>query len=134
MTPINFKVGDDEYQLLPHTGFTAVNLDRKVLGLVGKMASSGMSLSDGEMGAFAALSGALSDLDDGEYRWIVETTLNRLTVVTPGQKNRSLSDMDAISEHFSGKMNQLYEVLVQVWKEEKLSPFAVAPITEQSGG
>ena len=127
MTPINFKVGDEEYQLLPHTGFTAVNLDRKVLGLVGRIAISGASLTDGEIGAFAALSGAFSEMGDSEYRWIVENTLNRVTVVTPGKKNYSLADMDVIAEHFSGKMNQLYEVMVRVWKEEKLSPFATAP-------
>ena len=41
MTPINFKVGDEEYQLLPHTGFEAIDLDRKVLGVIGRMAMNG---------------------------------------------------------------------------------------------
>lgn len=127
MDPINFKVGEDEYQLLPHTGFTAINLDRKVLGIIGKMAASGDMFSDDDAGAFAALSGVLSEMSDSEYRWIVENTLNRLTVVTPGKKNFSLGDMDVISEHFSKNMNLLYEVMVRVWKEEKLSPFAAAP-------
>lgn len=134
MTPINFKVGEEEYQLMPHTGFVAINLDRKVLSLIGKMAVSGSDIKDDELGAFAALSGALSELADSEYRWIVENTLNRLTVVTSGKKNYSLNDMDAIAEHFSGKMGELYEVMVRVWKEERLSPFATAPKTEQSGG
>ncbi len=126
MTPINFKVGREEYQLLPHTGFTAINLDRKVLGLIGRMALSGDAL-DGEIEAFAALSGALSDLPDSEYRWIVENSLNRLTVVTEGKKNISLGNMDVIAEHFAGRMNEMYEVMVRVWKEEKLSPFAASP-------
>lgn len=132
MTPVNFKVGDEEYQLLPHTGFTAINLDRKVLGLVGRMATA--FAGDDDMAAFAMLSGALSDMGDSEYRWLVETTLGRVTVVTPGKKNVSLGDMDAIAEHFSGNMGGLYELLIRVWKEEKLTPFAVAPKTEASGG
>lgn len=136
MTPINFKVGDEEYQLLPHTGFEAINLDRKVLGLIGRMARSGAEMSD-DMGAFAVLADTLSELGDSEYRWIVGTTLKNVTVVTTGKKNTTLKDMDVISEHFSGKFNDLYAVLIQVWKEEKLSPFAVAPKTETaetSGG
>jgi hypothetical protein len=133
MTPINFKVGEDEYQLLPHTGFEAINLDRKVLGLIGRMARNGSALSD-DMSAFAALADTLSELGDSEYRWIVGTTLKNVTVVTAGKKNVSLSDMDKVAEHFSGKFNDLYAVLIEVWKEEKLSPFAVAPKMETSGG
>lgn len=133
MTPVNFKVGEDEYQLLPHTGFEAINLDRKVLGLIGRMARSGSALSD-DMTAFAVLADTLAELGDSEYRWIVGTTLKNVTVVTSGKKNVSLSDMDKVAEHFSGKFNDLYAVLIQVWKEEKLSPFATAPKTETSGG
>lgn len=133
MTPVNFKVGEDEYQLLPHTGFEAINLDRKVLGLIGRMARSGSALSD-DMTAFAVLADTLAELGDSEYKWIVGTTLKNVTVVTAGKKNVSLSDMDKVAEHFSGKFNDLYAVLIQVWKEEKLSPFATAPKTETSGG
>lgn len=133
MTPINFKVGDEEYQLLPHTGFEAINLDRKVLGLIGRMARSGSEMSD-DMGAFAVLADTLAELGDSEYRWIVGTTLSHVTVVTEGKKNVALSDMDRVADHFAGKFNDLYAVLIQVWKEEKLSPFAVAPTTGTSGG
>lgn len=133
MSPVNFKVGDEEYQLLPHTGFEAINLDRKVLGLIGRMARSGSEMSD-DMGAFAVLADTLAELGDNEYQWIVGTTLKNVTVVTAGKKNVALSSMDAIAEHFTGKFNDLYAVLIQVWKEEKLSPFAGAPMTEQSGG
>lgn len=132
MTPINFKVGEEEYQLLPHTGFEAINLDRKVLGLIGRMARSGSEMSD-DMGAFAVLADTLAELGDSEYKWIVGTTLSHVTVITAGKKNVALSDMDKVAEHFSGKFNDLYAVLIQVWKEEKLSPFAVAPTTGASG-
>ena len=133
MTPINFKVGDDEYQLIPHTGFEAINLDRKVLGLIGRMARSGSDMSD-DMGAFAVLADTLAELGDTEYNWIVRTTFKNVTVVTEGKKNRSLADLDVVADHFAGKFNDLYAVLIQVWKEERLSPFAGAPMTEQSGG
>lgn len=124
MDPINFKVGDEEYQLLPHTGFVALNLDRKVLGLFSRMYSGAAVDSEN---AFFALSDALESFSDSEYRWLVETTLSRVTVVTPGKKSFSLNNEKIIAEHFAGQMQNLYAVLFEVWKGEKLSPFATAP-------
>lgn len=132
MVPVNFKVGSEQYQLLPHTGFEALNLDRKVLGLIGRVARSGIAiLDDGD--AYAALADTMSTLDDSEYQWIVGTTLKNVTVTTEGKKNVTLSDMDIVAEHFAGNYTELYAVLIRVWKEEKLSPFAVA-LNTQSGG
>ena len=126
MKPINFKIGEDEYQLLPHTGFEAMDLDRKVLGIVGQMARTGMFLDD-EADAFAAMSGVFSDMGRDDFRWIVETTLKNVIVVTPGKKNFTLSDFDIVTNHFEGRFNEIYVLLVKVWKEERLSPFAKAP-------
>ena len=67
MNPINFKIGEDEYQLLPHTGFEAMDLDRKVLGVVGQMARTGMFL-DEEGDAFVAMSGVFSDMARDDFR------------------------------------------------------------------
>lgn len=132
MTPMNFKVGEEEYQLIPHTGFVAMDLDRKVLGIVGRMAFSGIDI-DEDVGAFALLSGAFSDMPTNEYKWLVENTLSGVTVVTEGKKNFSLASIDVISDHFAGRFDQLYAVMLKVWKLEKFSPFARAPKTEQSG-
>lgn len=126
MTPINFKVGDEEYQLLPHTGFEAIDLDRKVLGVIGRMAMNG-AIMDDDIGSLAALSDTVSGMPDTEYHWLLKTTLKNVTVITPGKKNLTLSDEDVISQHFSGHMNDLYTVMLSVWKEERLSPFAAAP-------
>lgn len=126
MEPINFEVNGESYQLLPHTGFEAIDLDRKVLGVIGRMARNGGFLDD-DIGAFAALSDTLADMPSSEYHWLVHTTLKTVTVTTSGKKNVTLSDSDIIANHFAGKMNDLYTVMLRVWKEEKLSPFAVAP-------
>ena len=126
MKPINFKIGEDDYQLLPHTGFEAMDLDRKVLGVVGQMARTGMFLDD-EADAFAAMSGVFADMGRDDFRWIVETTLKNVTVVTLGKKNVTLSDFDIVTNHFEGRFNEIYVLLVKVWKEERLSPFAKAP-------
>lgn len=131
MQPINFKIGDDEYQLLPHTGFTAIDLDRKVLSLFGKMYGSAEAIN--EQNAFVALAEAFESFSSSEYRWLVETTLQRVTVVTSGKKNFSLGTAEAVAGHFAGQMQNLYAVLFEVWKQEKLSPFATAPASEPNG-
>lgn len=70
MDVINFRIGESDYQLIPHTGFEALNLDRKVLGLIGRMAQYGMDFSD-EMNAFATLASTISDMSDSDFRWLV---------------------------------------------------------------
>lgn len=126
MNPVNFEINGERYQLLPHTGFEAIDLDRKVLGVIGRMARNGGMLDD-DMGAFAALSDTLSEMPSSDYHWLVQTTLKTVTVTTAGKKNVTLSDADTIAGHFAGRMNDLYTVMLRVWKEEKLSPFAAAP-------
>ena len=132
MEPINFKVASDEYQLLPHTGFNAIDLDRKVLGLIGKMARQGLDIND-DVEAFARLANTLSELSTPDFKWLLETTLSAVTVVTKGQKFVTLDSFDAIAAHFEQKRSQMYAVMLQVWKLEKLSPFVTAPATEQNG-
>lgn len=132
MDVINFRIGESDYQLIPHTGFEALNLDRKVLGLIGRMAQYGMDFSD-EMNAFATLASTISDMSDSDFRWLVETTLSTVTVVNRGKKSVRLANCDRISEQFAANRNELYAVLLKVWKLEKLSPFAKAPETELTG-
>ena len=132
METINFKVASDEYQLLPHTGFDAIDLDRKVLGLIGKMARQGLDIND-DVEAFALLANTLSELSTPDFKWLLETTLSAVTVVTKGQKFVTLDSFDAIAAHFEQKRSQMYAVMLQVWNLEKLSPFVTAPATEQNG-
>ena len=126
MEAIHFSVASDEYQLLPHTGFDAIDLDRKVLGLIGKMARQGLDIND-DVEAFALLANTLSELSTPDFKWLLETTLSAVTVVTKGQKFVTLDSFDAIAAHFEQKRSQMYAKL------EKLSPFVTAPATEQNG-
>lgn len=132
MDHVNFTVGNDDYQLLPHTGFDALDLDRKVLGLIGKMARQGIVLSD-DVEAFALLANTLSEMPRADFRWLLEMTFSAVTVITKGQKFRALKDSDSIATHFAGKHPEMYAVMLKVWKLEKLSPFATAPATETDG-
>lgn len=133
MTPINFKVGDEEYQLLPHTGFEAVKLHSKVNGAVGDMVNLVQGASSIGAASFSAIAGAFAGLDDKELEFLVATTLKNVTVTTAGKKNESLSDFDKITKHFEGRLGMMYDLLFEVWDREKFLPFELVPLPEQNG-
>lgn len=129
LNPIDFELNGEKYQSLPHTGFEALNLDRKVNALFTRVFRAGAA-TDGEF--YAAITEALSEYSDAEYRWLVETTFNRSTVMTDGKQHRRLSDMDTIAEQFSGRGSELYAAMLRIWKEEKLSPFVLSKEQEST--
>ena len=100
MNPVSFELENEKYQLIPHTGFEAINLYRKVNGAVGNMVNALPKVGVDGASSFAAIAAAFEGYGDDEFRILVETTLKNVTVVTPGKKNVSLSDMDAIASHF----------------------------------
>lgn len=131
MTPINFSLDGESYQLLPHTGFEAVRLHSKVNGVVGEMVNLIPNGSNVGAASFSAIAGAFSSCDDEEFKWLVETTLKNVTVITAGKKNESLSDMEKIADHFNLRLNKMYDLLFEVWDREKMLPFELeAPQTE----
>ena len=130
LEPLNFELGGESYQLLPHTGFAALDLDRKVTALMGRIVgNAGADSDDFPNRIFVALGSALSEYSPSEYRDIVESTLSRVTVTTTGKKNVSLSTSDAVAEHFAGRYADLYNLLFKVWELNRFSPFA-QPRTE----
>ena len=84
LEPLNFELGGESYQLLPHTGFAALDLDRNVTALMGRIVgNAGADSADFPNRIFVALGSALSEYSPSEYRDIVESTLSRMTVTTP---------------------------------------------------
>lgn len=132
LKPINLSLGGDNYQLLPHTGFEAIDLHRKANGVIARMAGRFEFGSAGQAADLAAFSGAFETYSSAEYADLLVSTLNRVTVVTIGKKNQALSDMDRIAEQFQGRFDEMLTLVFMVWGEEKLIPFKIAPAMEQS--
>ena len=82
---------------------------------------------------FSAIASAFSEIGEDEFGWLAGTTLSHVTVVTPGKKNLSLRDMDAVAEHFDGRWAGMYELMFQVWSLEKMLPFEMSPETWTDG-
>lgn len=135
--PENFELDGESYQLLPHTGFAALDLDRKVTALFGRLAVA----TTAEPGSdeysrefFSALGRTLEGYTQREYRDLIESTLSRVTVTTPGKKNVSLATADAVAEHFAGRYAGLYNVLFKVWELNRFSPFGMARTESTTAG
>lgn len=132
LKPINLTLGGDNYQLLPHTGFEAIDLHRKANGVIARIAGRFDAKSAGQAADLAAYYGVFETYSSVEYADLLVSTLNRVTVVTVGKKNQALSDMDRIAEHFQGRYDEMWTLVFMVWGEEKLIPFKIAPAMEQS--
>lgn len=133
MNPVSFDLDGEKYQFLPHTGFEAINLYRKVNGAVGNIVSAMPTDRMDGNASFAAIASAFEGYAEDDFRWLVETTLKNVTVVTPGKKFETLSSMDAVAAHFEGRLGRMYDLLFEVWDREKMLPFELAPATGPNG-
>lgn len=132
IVPQNFDLNGESYQLVAHTGFTALNLQAKVSALYTALFRENKDLDD--VGLFQALTEKMGSLPEADLKWILETTLNQTTVTTAGKKNVTLKDSDAIAAHFEGRsFADLYGLLFKVWELEKLGPFGLMEPAAQAG-
>lgn len=133
MNPVSFDLDGEKYQLIPHTGFEAINLYRKVNGAVGNIVSAMPTDRNDGNASFAAIASAFEGYSDEDFRLLVETTLKNVTVVTPGKKFETLSSMEAVAALFEGRLGRMYDLLFEVWDREKMLPFELAPATGPNG-
>lgn len=139
MTPIDFEVCGESYQLLPHTGFASFDLARKVQHFCTNLYSSPrLAGLDSKSDEYAleflnAFSDEIFELSSSEYRSLVENTLCRVTVTTEGKKNVALGNFEAISAHFGNRYTDMYTVMFKVWILSKFPPFGEAPETQTAG-
>lgn len=122
------------FPFVSHSIETGVIQDGKSLAggfaLWGKKGETGKVWAEKpEGGVFLGIA-QLTTIND-EYRWLVGTTLSRVTVTTPGKKAVRLSDMDAVADHFRGRGSELCAAMLTVWRKEKLSPFERAQEVEE---
>lgn len=125
--PVKFEFNGETYQVLPHTGFEAMDLDRKVADVFARLASRVDVAPDSPEYAqryFVAQGETFASYSREEYRDLVEDTFRRVTVATPGKKNVSLATAEAVADHFASRFADLYNVMFEVWRANRFSPFA----------
>lgn len=124
IAPLNFEISGVKYQALPHTGFLALDLQRKVSAFYTSVFRSAEKMDDQTL--FEDMTIKFGQLPAEEFKWLMEKTLEQTSVIEEGKKNFTLSNADAIAEHFSGRpFVEMYQVIFRVWELEKLGPFGL---------
>jgi len=108
-----------EYQVVLYTGKNGFMVDRLVMGLF--FGASGKKMTDEEMGI--EIMRSISTLDEDEYMDLVISSLKGVSYVGNENEQARNLDEDYIFEYFKGKLTELYELLMGVWRVNKLTPF-----------
>ena len=127
--PKTFEVSGRKYQVIPHTGFGALQLDRKVSGIA--MQSFGvLGAIRKEKGLTAiipmigGIARSLQDLSNAEYEEIVSLTFERTVELVDGAKDIPLTG-ETVGDRFQGRFIDFYTCMYKVWEANELSPFGI---------
>lgn len=116
---IELEFNGYHYQVLPITGIYALELDRKVFGVWSKLHDF-----KGDADFLEKFSSIFSEMEQSAFENLLLLSFRGVSVIGEnGQSNISLNSVNAIAEHFASHRNDLYSVLVELWKANKLSPF-----------
>lgn len=118
--PVNIEVNGFSYQVLPATGINALDLDRFVFGLW----SSINDFKDGD-DFVKKFSTAFYRMEKDEFERLLSLTFRGVSYIGgDGEGNVILSNTNAIAEHFADHRGDMYTVMIEIWKANKLTPFA----------
>lgn len=132
LSPLTKKVGGETFCFNPMPSLSACLLDKRVMSLVVPL-GGGISLDKvGDIGAMDigpivdAVAKVLQNLSDTDMLAIVKDSLAHVTWVSPKEGALPLSDASNIDKAFAGDLQNMYLTLVEVWRYNKLTPFALA--------
>lgn len=121
----DLEVDGIKFQCLPLPLTTRLRLDKQLLTLLspiaGKMAEASSELS----AAVQSLPEILKNLPDEDFLKIVSITLSSTTAITADKGALSLADEMSRDAVFDSLLT-LYKLLMEIWRFNKLTVFALA--------
>lgn len=126
-------VGGNTYQYQGTIkGEKAINLDRKVLGLFMSLDISNEKVNNGKVAddyLTVLLCRTFSKMNDLDFENLVVSTLSGVVFVGNDETKSFSLNKENIFNHFFGKLNNLYELMVEVWEAASLSVFTMGKST-----
>lgn len=118
-----------QFQLNPLKGFTALKLDKKVIGLVLPIIEGVKDLdTDFDMSKIVSgLTRSLDNMKDDDYEKFILNLLSTVVIILPGQPPQEI-DTKIIDDEFRGKATTLYKLIFEVMKFNKFTPFALVNV------
>lgn len=108
-------------------GRNALDLDRKVTSVFLSLVFSSEKVSAKEI--VPALSHYMGSIEDSRFEDLVYSTLNGVVVVG-NETTKSFSFAgENIYSYFVGKLNEMYELLIEVWDAAGLTVFTMGKST-----
>lgn len=108
-------------------GRNALDLDRKVTSVFLSLVFSSEKVSAKEI--VPALSHYMGSIEDSRFEDLVYSTLNGVVVVGD-EKTKSFSfSGENIYSYFFGKLNEMYELLIEVWDAAGMTVFTMGKST-----
>ena len=139
LQPMTKAIGEYEFSFLPLSPFKGLILEKKVLTLLAPIIG-GLKNLDGLAGNesdeeriddvvdFAAISRgigeALTRFTDSELESFAKGLLANVTVVVPGEGAFACDSFKG-SQVFTGNFSLMYQVMIEVMRFNKFSPFAL---------
>lgn len=120
MSVKNIELESRKYQVYPITGRRALMLDRKVLSLV--VNALGMSANKSAM--TQAILVEFGKMPEDDFDKLVQETLDGVVYVGDEVSKAITLSGDSIWEHFKGRIDDLYKIILMVWEAYELTPFA----------
>jgi len=117
-------IDEMKFQLNPLKGFKALKLDKKIVSILMPMIKGIDSLdSDIDFGkAISGLAEALESMKDDDYEKFILDLLST-TIYTPAGKVPEVLGQTAIDNYFQGCATTLYQLMFEVMKYNKFTPF-----------
>lgn len=116
----DIEIAGYKYQIHPITGRKALMLDRKASALVMDM----FGKSSDKDGFRKAVIDRFGKMDESEFEEMIVTSTEGI-VFCGGEKEKSIKfDSENIWEHFKGRLDDLYTLVMLAWEAYKLTPFA----------
>lgn len=125
----NIEIGEMEFQLNPLKGFTAIKLDKKVVSLLIPL-FKGVTDLDSTIDLGKSIDGigkALDSMKEIEFEKftidLLSTTILLLDGKPPMEINKTVIDIE-----FQGNSIIFYQLLFEVMKYNKFTPFVLASV------
>lgn len=131
-------IGGVKFQLTPLPVLKAARLDKQVLALIAPVLGGfkGLSLeaelADMDLEVMArGVSMALQTLPDSAFTGLLRECLESVDYLPEGATPTNLGSEDAMGSVFSGRLDLLYKVVLEVMRFNRFTPFA---LVEAGGG
>lgn len=132
MANITKEINGVKYNIIPFTGRVVLDLSFKVQGVVtkafgiaNKMNKKVKDEKERSLNFIVAFQQTLNEMDSDErFSLLAESLKNTTASESDDKPDVELNDIDNVCDFFAPRMQDIYEVLTEVWAANHIRPFA----------